>query len=76
MKFSEKCEKAILKICPKFLKDLANKLVSKLPEKQANWLKNNKFFSICIAYSIRGLFFRPTMWPIYAAIAAYFGFKN
>jgi len=74
--FSQKMETAILKLCPNFLKVFAAKCVSILPDKQASWIKNNKFLTICIIYAIRGLFFRPAMWPIYAAIAAYFGFKN
>ena len=74
--WTEKLESGILKLCPSFLKKAANRVVNALPEKKANWIRNNKFLSICIAYTIRGLFFRPTMYPIYAAIAAYLGYNG
>lgn len=73
--FLKKLEVGILKLCPQFIKTAANKIIGKLPSKYGNWIKNHKFLSICIAYSIRGLFFRPSMWAVYAAIAAYFGFR-
>ena len=75
-KISENLEKVVLKLCPEFVKKTCNKILKKIPEKNATWIRSNKLLTICIAYAIRGLFFRPTMWPIYAGILAYFGFKN
>lgn len=74
-RFAEKTEAFILKITPNFVKQLCNKIIDLLPEKIGNWIRNNRFFSICIIYTIRGLFFRPSMWLLYASIAAYFGYK-
>ncbi len=68
-------ERFIVNNTPAFVKRAANWLIDKLPEKWGNWIRQNKFFTICIVYTIRGLFFRPSMWAVYAAIFAYFGLK-
>jgi hypothetical protein len=70
-----KVERFILKITPPPVKKFINWLLSLLPNRLENWVRKNSFLSICIVYAIRGAFFRPIMWPIYASIAAYFSFK-
>ncbi len=70
-----KVERFIVKYTPAPVKHGANWLVDRLPTKWGNWIRNNKFLTICIIYSIRGLFFRPSMWALYAAIFAYFELK-
>ncbi len=66
----------IIKHTPQKVKDILNKLIDRMPPRMGNWVRNNRFLSICIVYSIRGLFFRPSMWAVYGAIAAYFGLKH
>lgn len=75
IKISEKIEGFIIKITPDWLKNFLLKIIHKLPSKYANWILNNKFLSICIVYTFRGLFLRPSMWAVYAAIATYFQVK-
>jgi hypothetical protein len=70
-----KVERFIVENTPQKVKDWLNHLINKLPPKMGNWIRNNKFFTICIVYSIRGLFFRPSMWVVYGAIGAYFGLR-
>lgn len=70
-----KLENFIIKITPKPVKRFVNWLLTLLPDRMENWVRNNSFLTICIVYAIRGAFFRPIMWPIYASIAAYFSFK-
>jgi hypothetical protein len=68
-------ERFIYNNTPQPVKNWVNRMIDRLPPRTAHWVRNNKFFTLCIVYAIRGLFFRPTMWAVYAAIAAYFGWK-
>jgi hypothetical protein len=70
-----KVEKFISDHTPQKVKIWLNKFVDKLPPKTAAWIRRHKFLTICIVYSIRGLFFRPSMWVLYGSIAAYYGLK-
>lgn len=72
---SEKIENFISKYTPAPIKRAVNWLIDLLPEKWGNWIRSNKFLSLCIVYSIRGLFFRPSMWAVYAGIGAYIGLQ-
>ncbi|MDX1949979.1 MAG: hypothetical protein SFT90_05720 [Rickettsiales bacterium] len=74
-KFSEKIDNFIIKITPEWLKKALLKIINKLPSKYSSWVLNNRFLSICIIYALRGLFLRPSMWAVYASIAAYFSWK-
>ena len=69
-------ERFIIKHTPQAVKNWLNRMIDKLPPKTASWIRRNRFLSICIVYSIRGLFFRPSMWAVYAAIAAWFKLHN
>jgi len=73
--FSQKADEFILKYTPKPVIKFFDWLVSKLPIRMEKWIRSNRFITICIAFAIRGLFFRPSMWLLYASIAAYFGYK-
>ncbi len=68
-------ERFIYKHTPQSVKDWLNRMIDKLPPKAAHWIRSNKFLTICIIYSIRGLFLRPSMWVVYGSIAAYFHWK-
>jgi hypothetical protein len=71
-KFANNVDNFIIKYTPDFLKKFCSWLISLLPNRAENWIRSNRFLTICIIYSIRGLFFRPSMWALYAAIAAWF----
>ncbi len=70
-----KLERWIYRNTPQSVKNWLNRQVDKLPPRTANWIRNNKFLTICIVYAFRGLFLRPSMWAVYAAAFAYFGLK-
>jgi len=68
-------ERWIYKHTPQKVKDWLNRQIEKLPPKTGAWIKRHRWLTICIIYSIRGLFLRPSMWAVYASIAAYFHWK-
>jgi hypothetical protein len=70
--FRERAEIFIDKYTPNFVKRWCNKILDILPNRTANWIREHRFLTICIFYTIKGLFFRPSMWVLYAAIFAYF----
>ena len=70
-----KVEKFINDHTPQKVKIWLNKFIDKLPPKMAKWIREHTFLTICIVYTIRGLFFRPSMWVLYGAIGAYFGLR-
>lgn len=70
--FKVKAERFIDKYTPNFVKRFCNKVLDILPEKTSHWIREHRFFTICIIYIIRGLFLRPSMWLVYMAIWAYF----
>ncbi len=70
--FSKKIDDFIIKITPEWLKKFLVRIINKLPSKYSAWILNNRFLSVCIIYALRGLFLRPSMWAVYASIAAYF----
>lgn len=74
-KKSGKVERFIVSNTPASIKKGLNWLLDKLPTKWGNWIRTNKFLSICIFYTFRGLFLRPSMWAVYAAALAYFQTK-
>ncbi len=74
-KFANKVDIFILEYTPKPIIKFFDWLVSKLPNKAEKWVRSNRFLTVCIGFTIRGLFFRPSMWLLYASIAAYFGYK-
>ena len=57
---------------PNFIKKLCLAFISLLPKKWQNWIKNNKMKTIYGYFIIRGLFLRPSMWVLYAAVFSYF----
>lgn len=57
---------------PECVKRFFSKLISFLPDRIENWLKSNKMKAVFWFFVIRGLFFRPSMWVLYAAMFAYF----
>jgi hypothetical protein len=71
-RFSEKAEAAIDKYTPQFLKRFCNWVLELLPERTSNWIRDHRFLTICIIYTVRGLFLRPSMWLVYMAVWAYF----
>lgn len=72
LKKPNKLEMWIYDHTPQPVKNWVNRQIDRLPPKTANWIRNNKFLTICIIYTFRGLFLRPSMWAVYASIAAYF----
>jgi hypothetical protein len=68
----QKIEQIAEKYTPEWLKKACIKFLSILPKKMANWIYNNKAMAIIIFFTFRGLFLRPSMWILYAAIFAYF----
>lgn len=74
-KIARQTDEFILKYTPNSVINFFDKLTSKLPNRLESWVRSNRFLTICIAFTIRGLFFRPSMWLLYASIAAYFGYK-
>jgi hypothetical protein len=68
-------ERFIINNTPQKVKDCLNKIIDKLPPRLSRWIKSNRFLTICIIYSFRGLFLRPSMWAVYAGIASYFHFR-
>lgn len=73
--FANKVDNFILRYTPAPIRRFFDWLVSKLPNKAEKWVRSNRFLTICIAYSIRGLFFRPSMWVVYASVLAYFSYN-
>lgn len=57
---------------PDRLKHICDRLLTKLPNRMEKWIRQNKAKSIVIFFTIRGLFFRPSMWVLYASLFAYF----
>ena len=68
-------ESFIVNNTPQFIKNACNWIIDRLPQRWGIWIRKNKFLTICIIYTIRGLFFRPSMWAVYASIFAYFQLK-
>lgn len=55
--FRDKAEILIDKYTPNFVKNACNKILDILPQRTANWIRQNRFLTICIFYTIKGLFF-------------------
>jgi hypothetical protein len=68
----QKMEQWVDHYTPESVKRFCARVVDLLPAKMGDWIRNNKGKSIIIFFTIRGLFFRPSMWLLYAAIFAYF----
>jgi hypothetical protein len=67
----EKMERWVDQYTPEGLKRFCGRVVDLLPKKTANWIRKNKGKSIIIFFTIRGLFFRPSMWLLYLSAFAY-----
>jgi predicted secreted acid phosphatase len=66
-----KVETLVDNYTPNFIKRACLWFVSLLPKKWQTWVKANKMKTIYGAFIFRGLFLRPSMWILYAAMFNY-----